>query len=177
MKLKRGILRIGDLYARSERRPGSNCWHWLHAMSSDGVSPRIWTLDHDRTEKRVMSGPRATWNIAHGRGLGDRLAYMHCCNSRCVNPQHVRTAADKAEIGAHIAANGKRKGTSVEQRAANARKGWAARGITVTPPEIVRAVRAASGTNVAIGVRFGIAHQVVSRIRRSDSHRAVLEVS
>lgn len=177
MKPARGILRIADLYARSERRPESNCWHWIGAVSSDGVSPRIWTLDHDRVEKRVMSGPRAVWNIAHGRGPGERLAYMHCCNSRCVNPQHVRTAADKAEIGARLAEHGKRKGTNMEQRVANASKGWAARGITVTSPEIVRAVRAAVGTNVAVGLRLGIAHQVVSSIRKGKSHRGVLEAS
>ena len=57
------------------------------------------------------------------------------------------------------------------------RKCWAARGITVTSPEIVRAVRAAVGTNVAIGLRLGLAHQVVSNIRRGKSHRSVLEVS
>lgn len=172
---RRGVLRIADLYARSERRPGSGCWWWLGAMASDKLSPRIWTVCHDRGEKRVLTGMRAVWNIKHGAGLGDRLAYMRCCNSSCVNPDHVGSAASKAEIGAHIAAHGKRKGTHVEARRASQKLAMAARGIVPTPPEVVRAIRASEGSNVVVARQFGVSHQIVSAIRLGLSHARILE--
>ena len=174
---KRGTTRIVDLYARSERRPGSDCWIWQGATSDDGASPRIWTFDHDRGDKRVMTGPRAAWNIANGAGPGGRLAYMHCCNSLCVNPAHVRLAANRAEIGARIRVSGSRKGQCSTQRRAGLEKAWSARGIVVTSPEVVRAVRAAVGTNIAIAARYGIGHRVVSTIRLRKSHRDVAEAA
>jgi len=173
---KHAALRIVDLHYRSERRPGSTCWWWLGAMASDKVSPRIWTLDYERIEKRAMTGPRAVWSIKHQAGMGTRLAFMACMNSSCVNPEHVGTAADKAEIGAHIAASGKRKGNSTKQRRANVRKAWAATGVAITPPEVVRALRASVGTHKALGIAFGMAHSTVSRIRRFESHRDVSAV-
>ncbi len=173
----RGVLRIADLYARSERRPGSDCWHWRGAMASDSTSPRIWTFDHDRGDKRCLSGPRAVWNIAHQAGLRGKLAFMRCVNSSCVNPVHVGSAWTKAEIGAHIALNGKRKGTHTEARRLNASKGWAANCITPTPAATVLRVRAMTGTSTAIALALGMTHQTVSRIRRGDSHRHLLEAA
>jgi hypothetical protein len=67
-----------------------------------------------------------------------------------------------------------RKGTHVEQRRANARKAHAATG-KVTPPEVVLAVRRDSGTLAEIGARHGINRSTVSRIRRGESHRHLLE--
>lgn len=169
-------MRIIDLYNRSERRPGSTCWHWLGAKS--GGSVRIWTLDFDRAEKRTMSGPKAVWNIAKQRGTGDRLAFMTCVNMLCVNPDHVSSAPDKAAIGAHIRAVGARVGTAVESRRANIARAHVANGITVTPPDVVRAIRAAPAamTNIAIAAQHGILHhQTVSRIRRRLSRRDVID--
>lgn len=161
--MSRGVLRVQDLYARSERRAGSACWHWLGAKC-DG-QPRIWTFDHDRGEKRVMTGPRAVWNIATGSGMGSDKAHMTCVNTECVNPKHVGRFADLAAIGASVARSGKRKGMHLAQRLSAARKGWAARGIVPMPPETIAAIGVAEGTNIAIGKQFGIAHQLVSRIR------------
>ena len=169
-----GVLRIGDLYARSERRPWSACWWWTGAKC--GASPRIWTYDHDRHDKRVMSGPRAVWNIAKGQGLGGRLAYMTCINSQCVNPRHVASAASKLELGAAISKSGKRKGTQLAQRRAAAEKGHVSAGIVPTPAAVVLAIRAAGPgpTNLQLAARFGMKHNTVSRIRRGDSHKHLL---
>lgn len=171
--MKRGIATVEDLRARSERRPGSDCWWWLGAMACDKVSPRIWTLDYELVDKRTMTGPQAVWNISRGEGLHGWLAYMRCVNSSCVNPVHVGKARSRVEIGAHIARHGKRKGRNTEAQRGNIRKAWQAAGITPTAPEVVAAIRAepSSLTNIALAAKYGLGHTTVSRIRRGDSHR------
>lgn len=168
--MTRGTNKVTDLWAKSERAEGSTCWQWLGAKSDGGKTPRMWTFDHDKGEKLVMPGPRAVWNIANQAGLGSRFAFMRCCNSLCVNPAHVGVAESRAEIGAHIAANGKRKGSHVEARRLNLVKAWAGSGKTLTPPETVLAIRAATGTGRAIGLQFGVNERIVSKIRRGESH-------
>jgi hypothetical protein len=174
---KRGMTTVQALRARStvdpyDRNPYDPCWHWTGAKAVDGT-PRMWTVDHDRAEKRSISGPKAVWNISRGRGTGQYFAYRTCVACDCVNPSHHALAASKAEIGAHIKRMGSRKGTAVPQRRENAKLAHAARGIVPVSPEVVRAARAWVGTNVAFAELHGISHTTVSRIRRGDSHRGV----
>ena len=170
------FLTVTDLRNGSSRsgEPGDACWHWLGAMSGDG-RPRIWTVDYDRADKRSMSGAKAVFYIAHRCALGDRLAYRCCFTADCVNPDHIRTAADKAEIGRVMTAAGFRRGTSLEQRRANIAKAHAASGCIPTDREIVLAIRKAPPaiTGRALSVIHGISQQTVSRIRRCESHREV----
>lgn len=171
--MKRGIATIADLRARSAQDPATHCWHWQGASTHDGT-PRIWTFDHDRGDKRCMSGPKAVWNIAHGCAPRPGwLVFRRCTTRDCVNPAHHSQAPDKAAIGQHIARRGSRKGTHIEARRANAAKAQAARGIVPTPAEVVRAIRTMTGTNVAIAEATGVRHQVVSQIRRGESRREV----
>jgi hypothetical protein len=135
MKPRRGIACSADLKARStidplDRNPYDPCWHWTGSKAQDGV-PRIWALDHDIVEKHSMSGPKAVWNISRSKGTGDRLAYRTCCSTDCVNPGHIALAKDKAEIGAHIAAIGHRKGKRLVQRMAALKRAWAQRGLEI----------------------------------------------
>ena len=174
----RGFLKITDLYAGSERRPGSTCWWWLGALS--GGYPRIWTFDHDLIEKYAMSGPQAVWNISTGTGTAGRTAYMRCVNRGCVSPHHIGIAASRAEIGAHIRRTGKQKGArNSETQRANLSKAWAVAGIVPTPPEVVLAIRAAGAgeSNMALGRLHGLCHTTVSRIRLGESHQHVMEAA
>lgn len=162
-------------HLRSRSKPGKGgCWHWQGAKSQDGT-PRIWTLDYERADKRCISGPKAVFFIAQRCGLNGRIAYRGCFTTDCVNPDHIRTAADKAEIGAALARVGIRKGTAIEQRRANVAKAQAAKGIKPTERAIVLAIRQAptSVTGRALAAEHGIDHRTVSRIRRNQSHREV----
>lgn len=174
----RGVTKVADLRARSIIDPQTGCWHWQGAKSA-GV-PRIHTFDHELGEKRSMSGPKAVWNIAHGEAPGPAfLVFRRCVCSDCVNPVHMARALSKAEIGRHVGLTNARKGTSLPQRQANIRKAWEATGITVTPPEVVRAIRAAGKeqTSTSLAAVHGIAHQTVSLIRRGQSHKHLLEAA
>lgn len=168
------VLTIADLRARSERTTGSACWQWLGATVRDG-SPRIWTLDYDRLEKRSMNGAKAVFFISQGCALNGRLAYRGCLNMGCVNPDHIRTATDRAEIGGIVKDAGKRKGTNTEQRLAALAKAQIAAGHAPTSRDIVLAIRSAprSITGLELARVHGLAQSTVSRIRLVQSHREV----
>jgi len=170
------VATIEDLRARSIVDPNTRCWIWQGAQIKG--SPRIWTLHLDDVEKRVLSGPRATWYIAHGTQLGSRIAYMSCWNPACVCPVHVRACASQAELNRLGALGGIFK-RSEAARAANVRncaKGRAAAGHRDTPPEVVLAVAAAIGstTQREIARRMGLSRTVVSRIARGQNFRHLL---
>lgn len=177
-KPSRGVLRIMDLYRNSERRPGSSCWHWLGALGAKDGAPRIWTFDHDVGDKRSMRGAKAVWNIATGQGLKERIAYRACFSTTCVNPDHIAVCDTRKELAQVMSARGC-FATDVARaaRQATVLKAHAARGIVPTSPELVRQVRAATGTGRAIAASLGLSEQVVSRIRLGESHKKVLEAA
>jgi hypothetical protein len=173
-RLPRGVLTVAHLRARCCVDSLSGCWLWQYGCSSDGV-PRIHTLDYERGDKRVMSGPKAAWNIAHGaaprRGA---LVFRRCQQARCLNPVHLALAESKAAIGLHIRRAGTRKGTAVESRRRNAQRGRAQRGIVSTPNAAVMAITLAPPEmpSGVLAERFGLKASVVSRIRRFETRRA-----
>lgn len=178
-KPKRGILRVQDLYARSERRPGSSCWWWLGATSHDGNrcdGPRIWTIDHRRAEKRVMSGPAAVYNIAFKSAPPDgHKAYMRCMNVMCVNPQCVTTGTMR-QLCEAMAASGKLKGcVPIEKKKASMAKARQVRGIKDTPADLVLQVLSAPEGEATkdVAQRLGLSAFVASRIRRGLTRRDV----
>jgi hypothetical protein len=178
----RGITTVSDIKARCKVDPATHCWLWHGGFSStNGIkSPAIYAFDHAAGCKRVMTGTRGAWNVAHGAApLPGFLVFRACCNPLCLNPAHLREARSKANICRHIARAGVLKGTHVEARRANGAKGLAAMGIVVTPPDVVLAVRRApaSETNRAIARRLGLSESVVSGIRLGKRHRHVTEAS
>ena len=172
------VLTISDVKARCIVDPATHCWLWQRACSTDGV-PRIHTLDYARGEKRVMSGPLAVWNIAHeAPPRAGHLVFRGCQNKLCLNPVHLRQAADQKAIGEHIRRLGSRVGVATESRRANLVKARLASAVTATPAETVLAIRAVANgatTNRALARLHGVSEQVVSRIRLGKTHRALLD--
>lgn len=170
---RRGIATVDDLRAWSVVDPATHCWIWQKPMAPSGP-PRIHTFCHRHGDKRVMSGPAAVWNIAHGDAPSG-IVYRPCWRRECVNPAHHRMARDTAEMMRMLAGAGRLRGTSTEQRRANLLLARAAAGIVDTPPELVAQVRAAGGTETgsAIAARLGLNRTVVSRILRRLSHKEV----
>lgn len=171
MKPKRGILRVQDLYARSERRPGSTCWIWS-GPASDGL-PAIWTLDYGRAEKRVMSAPLAVYNITFKAPPPEgHVAYMRCMKPRCVRPECV-TSGTRSQFGAAVAASGRLIGAVPrEKKLASLRKARAAAGIVDTPQEIVLALLSAprSESHQAAADRVGVSLKTAWYIRTGRRH-------
>ncbi len=97
-----GVLTVTSLRAHCTITPDGH-WLWNGALSEEGI-PRVHTYDHERNEKRTMSGPKAAWNIAYQEAppVWAPLVYRGCMIRRCLCPAHLRAARDKAEIGAHM---------------------------------------------------------------------------
>jgi len=171
-KPRRGMATIADLKARSVVDAVTGCWHWQGAKSTDGT-PRIHTFDHAVGDKRVLNGPQAVWNIAHGESPAPYLAFRRCVCTDCVNPVHTGKAPSRAAIGLHIRLSGARKGTSIDARMANLAKAHAATGKFKTPDvlaiQVIQAPRSVTGRELAR--RLGISEQVVSRIRSGQTHK------
>jgi hypothetical protein len=166
------IITMADLKARCISDPATHCWVWQGGMS-DG-SPRIWTIDYSRPEKRSMSGALAAWHIGHGEPPREGwLVFRACHNSRCVNPAHMRLARDKAEVNRHAKACGAWVGTAVESRRANAVLARAASKWPTLSPEKVAAVRqalAAGERKVLIAQRLGLSKSAVHHIASGRRH-------
>ena len=172
--MKRGVLTVEALKERCKVNPVTHCWDWQGAMSEN--QPRVWTLDYERICKRVMSGPLAAWHIAYqAPPRAGCLVFRGCMNAKCLNPAHLREAANKTEIGLHIRRLGSRIGTALESRRANIAKAHVANGMNVTPREKVLAVRAADPAlnNTQVGAMLGLSHQVVGAIRTGKRHAGV----
>lgn len=168
---KVGMTTVADVRARCNVDPVTNCWIWHGGMRKrDGVQqPAMHAFDHERGEKRTMTGPRAVWNIAHGAApLPGYVVFRACCNRLCLNPVHLREAKTLADVGRHRRLSGVLKGNNTEARRANLRKAQAAAGVVVTPQHIVDAIQQAPKTitGQALARQFELSVSSVSRIRR-----------
>lgn len=179
--LRRGIRTVADIRARSKVDPVSHCWVWQHAMARgrghETDTPVMHVFDPRVNDKRVLSGPLATWIVAFGWAPpAGRYVWRCCGNTRCVNPAHLRCGT-RVDLGEHMARSGRLKGLALDAKrkcVKLAQAAYAAKhGITPTSPEIVLKVRAApAGTKGAdLARRFGLSETVVSRIRRGLTHR------
>ena len=169
------LLTVQDVYRRCVVDQRTRCWIWQGATSNH--TPRLHTFDHARIEKRTMTGSLAMWNIAHGAApTSGWLVYRTCGHRLCLCPAHLREARTKAEIGAHIAGSGRRKGKSMQARLANIVKALAARGIVPTSAEIVAEIRAVpcrkdgGPSNKALAALHGLKASTVSQIRLRQRH-------
>jgi uncharacterized protein with LGFP repeats len=164
-----------DLRARCNVDPSTRCWVWTGAKSGKN-QPRIHAFDHERGEKRTMSGSLAAWNIAFGRApLPGWLVYRACGNTLCLCPAHLREMPSLAAIEEHQRRAGYRVGTNTAQRMASLAKAREAQGITTTPRDVVLAIRSAGAdvTGRALARQFGMLESTVSKIRRGETHRDV----
>lgn len=171
------MLTLEDLRSRCVVDPVTRCWLWQGAVSCADGTPRLYTFDHARGEKRTISGPAGAFNLAFGRSPLPGWKVYRCCGTRaCLAPYHLREVRDTKEMGRHIAASGRRKGKLTPAILAAAAKGRAAQGMADTPREIVLQIRAAPPevTGVQLARLTGLNKRTVSRIRRGESHRGVV---
>lgn len=175
---KRGVNYIQDLKDRSDVDPATHCWNWKGAFEAN--TPRIYTFDYRAGEKVALSGPLAVWMIAHEEPpRAGWLVFRGCTSPRCVNPAHHAQARSQAEIGAHIATQGRRKGKNAEVRRESAAKGRASQGIVQTPDSIVVAIASDLLTNgyprgscAALAKKYSVPKSLVSKIAVGKRHVA-----
>lgn len=171
-KPRRGIATVADIKARCVVDAATGCWHWQAAKSPAGL-PMLHAFDHALGEKRVMCGPLAVWNIAHGESPAPWLVFRSCEVKDCMNPVHMTRALTRGEIGLHARRSGSQKGTHLEVRRRNGLRGLAKLGIKPLDEALVIAILREPATlnNCQVAALHGVKHQTVSRIRRRERHR------
>ena len=106
--MKRGIHSIEDIRARCVVDQDSGCWTWSGAMSvSNNSTPMLYVMPGLLGNERgySTSGVRVAWLLS-GRRLGaGRVVWRHCCNHKCLAPDHLRSGT-RADLGRHITAAG-----------------------------------------------------------------------
>jgi hypothetical protein len=170
------MLTVDALRARCIVDPVTRCWHWQGAKDKSDGTPRLYTFDHARQEKRTINGPAGAFNIVFGRAPLPGWVVYRCCGSLdCLAPTHLREMRTLADVGRHIAASGRRKGPATPGQLATAAKGRAAQGREDTPAEIVRRVRSAPATMTGrqLAKELGVSAGVVSRIRCGHTYREI----
>jgi hypothetical protein len=170
----RGIRTVQDLLARSRRDPFTHCWHWLRAMSHG--KPAIHTYDHEFGDKRVMSGPRAVWNIAHGESPGARVIWRRCGHRDCVNPAHMQAMPDHASMFAAMTRQGRYKGARSDAQKEITLRMRMKLAQNITPMHVADEIRGMpkTVTGRAIAQQFGLSETTVSRIRLGRSRTGSL---
>ena len=135
-----------------DRRGPDECWPWTAAISKNGYGS--FGLNGGR-----LTSSRVAYGLGWWKDPGDEMVLHKCDNRRCCNPDHLylgdvkQNARDMMERGRHktVPQNGERNG--------NAK-------LTSAAVEEIRGQIAAGDNNKVIAARFGVTHQMISKIRR-----------
>ena len=135
---------IEKIKLKSEVNPVSGCWEWSKGKNGTGYAQ----IRHDG---KARLAHRVSYMEAYG-AIPDDLHLCHRCDNRaCVNPEHLFVGDDKANSDDKLSKGRQARGES---------HGMRKLGI----PEIYL-IRAAHGTNEAIGLLYGITAGAVSMIK------------
>jgi hypothetical protein len=130
-------------------RVGLECWEWVGAKTR-------WGYGSFRLGGRSVLAHRAAWMIFRSEDPGPLCVCHTCDNPACVNHIHMFLGTNADNVADRHAKGRSRGGSS---RGANHP------GSKLTD-EQVQAIRAASGSQRAIGARFGVHQAHVSQIRQ-----------
>lgn len=158
------VRHVQDLWRFSERRPGSDCWHWMGAKAHQTGLARIYTWCHDQQCKRLMSGPSAVWGIAHKAPLLGRIPMRTCRTKCCVNPTHIKIVADRPAMHAETRRLGLLVGTAVESRRTNIRLAQAAVP-TIGAEKIARIAQTLDLPRAVVAAELGVSLSSVRKYR------------
>jgi hypothetical protein len=133
----------------------SSCWRWTAAIKSNGYGVI-------NVGGVIRHAHRVAWELANGK-IQDGLCILHECDNRfCCNPSHMR-------LGTYADNNSdmRNKGRGVRGERAPSAK------LLAGQIELIRRACESGEPQRAIGNRFGICQQQVSRIHRREEWRHI----
>lgn len=143
---------IERIMKHSMPEPNSGCWLWTASYNRVGYGAI-------KVAGGMTVAHRASWE-AHNGSVPSGLLVLHRCDNRaCCNPGHLflGTQQDNMDDMRHKGRSPARQGE---------RNGRA----KLTAVQVDE-IRLASGSNTEIARRYGVAHQMISRIRRGEAWR------
>ena len=131
-------------FAEKVKPHKSGCHHWIGSTMPNGYG-------HIYSGGRAAYAHRVAWELANGP-IPDGAYVLHDCdNRRCVNPAHLRVGSFQDNMDDMV----------LRRRSAHGERSGHAKLTTAQ----IRAIRAASGSQRGIAVRFGVSQGAVSMIR------------
>jgi hypothetical protein len=161
-----GIRTIEDIRDRCVLDEDTGCWMWAGAMINARMSTPSLRLTRSAwadlgVGKTTKSGLRAAWLLAGKRLPDGHIVWRSCCNSKCINPAHLR-AGDRDAFGRHVARNG----IAAADPSRRARLMLISAPRTI-PPEVIRAIESdiqAGRSRNEIRDAHGVSLSMVSRV-------------
>ena len=151
MKGPNGVRTMADIHDRCRIDEETGCWVWAYAARRN--MPRIWIADL----RTCLNGGAALHWLQFGKKPPKGKLYIATCgNTLCMNPEHRRMGTQRTLQKMHSAD---------QPQESRARMALTHRKRTGTPPEVIEAVRAATGTLAEIGAAHGMSQMRVWRIR------------
>lgn len=153
-----GIRTVEDLRGRCRIDDETGCWLWAGAKRAS--APSVWIPGHG-----ACAMPKAIALLTGKTLERKRVMVPTCGRVDCANPAH-RKEGSYSELWKLL-----RPSLTPKHRA----KITAATRLALgkITPEIAEQIRAAEGSNAAVGARFGIHETQTSRIRRGDAWAAL----
>lgn len=136
------------------------CWIWTGARKR-GVGPQ--SYGNFKLEKRLtVRAHRLAFALGKGRSPGALCVCHRCDTPACVNPDHLFLGTHKDNSDDKIAKGRTRHADASGEKNPGAK-------LTLGQVQEIRGLILGGETNVSIAARFGVTHQLVSRIRRGRS--------
>ena len=140
-------------------RAPTECWEWQGAVSKNGYGSF-------KLNGRAVTASRFAFKLSSGADAGNKMVLHTCDNRKCCNPNHLykgtvkENTRDMMERGRHrpgsIYGSANHKAKLTEEQVAGVKT------------LIIRGM-----TNTAIAARYGVTHQMISKIRRGHFWKAV----
>jgi hypothetical protein len=130
--------------------PNSGCWLWTATYNRVGYGGI-------KVAGTMTVAHRASWQAFKGPiPIGAKV--LHKCDNRaCCNPAHLFLGTQQDNMDDMRA-----KGRSPDRRGAR-------NGRSKLTTDQVRDIRSSVGTNASLAIQYGVAHQLISRIRRGEA--------
>lgn len=132
----------------------TSCWEWQASRHKRGGYGRFKIKSYTS-----VAAHRLSFALYTGKSPGEWMVLHSCDNPPCCNPAHLRlgTVQDNSD---DMVARGRWKGRDQSGENNGAAK------LKAADVEKIRGLIRAGLTNIAIAARFGVTHQIISKIRR-----------
>lgn len=126
-------------------KASSGCWEWTRSFNNQGYGQqRV-------TGGRTLVAHRVAYALHHGAIPGGQQVLHRCDNPKCVNPDHLFLGTQSDNIRDAVSKGRHRRGDGPASR--------------FTASEVAE-ILAATGSQRELAKRFGVAQNVIGRIKR-----------
>lgn len=139
-------------WSKVDKRGPDECWPWKAAISKNGYGSF-------GLGGKPQTASRVAWLASYGRGAGKVMVLHKCDNRPCCNPAHLYLGDVRQNSKDMVERGRARRGPVIGSQNGNAK-------LTEADIPVIRGFIADGLPNTEIARRFGVTHQMISKIRR-----------